>query len=76
MRPLKPILINLLINLLIGAALLFCGALILGGGNALLNAADSEVSLDLLSMGMTQDFEVAVEEGANIVRIGTAIFSA
>jgi hypothetical protein len=40
-----------------------------------LNAADSETSLDLLSMGMTQDFEVAVEEGANIVRIGTAIFS-
>jgi len=41
-----------------------------------LNAADSEAGLDLLSMGMTQDFEVAVEEGANIVRIGTAIFSA
>jgi pyridoxal phosphate enzyme (YggS family) len=40
-----------------------------------LNAADSETSLDLLSMGMTQDYEVAVEEGANIVRIGTAIFS-
>jgi len=28
-----------------------------------------------LSMGMTQDFEVAIEEGADIVRIGTAIFS-
>ena len=27
-----------------------------------------------LSMGMSGDFEVAVEEGANIVRIGTAIF--
>lgn len=27
-----------------------------------------------LSMGMTRDFEVAVEEGATIVRIGTAIF--
>ena len=27
-----------------------------------------------LSMGMTQDFEVAIEEGATIVRIGTAIF--
>jgi PLP dependent protein len=27
-----------------------------------------------LSMGMTQDFETAVEEGATIVRIGTAIF--
>ena len=25
-------------------------------------------------MGMSNDFEVAIEEGANIVRIGTAIF--
>ncbi|MEW6031636.1 MAG: YggS family pyridoxal phosphate-dependent enzyme [Bacillota bacterium] len=32
------------------------------------------VSLDLLSMGMTQDFEVAISEGANLVRIGSAIF--
>jgi len=28
-----------------------------------------------LSMGMTQDFEVAVEEGATMVRVGTAIFA-
>jgi uncharacterized pyridoxal phosphate-containing UPF0001 family protein len=27
-----------------------------------------------LSMGMSQDFEVAIEEGATIVRVGTAIF--
>lgn len=27
-----------------------------------------------LSMGMTSDFEVAIEEGANMLRIGTAIF--
>jgi pyridoxal phosphate enzyme (YggS family) len=27
-----------------------------------------------LSMGMTQDFEIAIEEGATMVRIGTAIF--
>ena len=27
-----------------------------------------------LSMGMTQDYEVAIEEGANMVRIGTAVF--
>lgn len=27
-----------------------------------------------LSMGMTQDYEVALEEGSNMVRIGTAIF--
>ena len=29
---------------------------------------------DSLSMGMSDDFEVAIEEGANLVRIGTAIF--
>ena len=29
---------------------------------------------DMLSMGMTHDFTVAIEEGANVVRIGTAIF--
>ena len=32
------------------------------------------VEMEYLSMGMTNDFEVAIEEGANIVRIGTAIF--
>jgi pyridoxal phosphate enzyme (YggS family) len=30
--------------------------------------------LPALSMGMTHDFEVAIEEGATLVRIGTAIF--
>jgi uncharacterized pyridoxal phosphate-containing UPF0001 family protein len=29
-----------------------------------------------LSMGMTADFEVAIEEGATLVRVGTAIFGA
>ena len=29
---------------------------------------------DILSMGMTHDYKIAVEEGANIVRVGTAIF--
>ena len=32
------------------------------------------VSLDQLSMGMTHDYPIAVEEGATIVRIGTALF--
>ena len=32
------------------------------------------ISLEELSMGMSHDFEVAVEEGATMVRIGTAIF--
>ena len=35
-----------------------------------------EVSMQHLSMGMTQDFPVAVEEGATFVRVGTAIFGA
>jgi uncharacterized pyridoxal phosphate-containing UPF0001 family protein len=29
---------------------------------------------NLLSMGMSGDYEVAVEEGANLVRVGRAIF--
>lgn len=32
------------------------------------------IDMDYLSMGMSNDFEVAIEEGANMVRIGTAIF--
>ena len=32
------------------------------------------VSMDVLSMGMSHDFEVAIEEGSTCVRIGTAIF--
>jgi len=31
-------------------------------------------NFNTLSMGMSGDFEVAIEEGANMVRIGTAIF--
>lgn len=34
------------------------------------------VSMDVLSMGMTNDYIVAVEEGATLVRVGTAIFGA
>jgi PLP dependent protein len=32
------------------------------------------VKLDQLSMGMTNDFEVAIEEGATLIRVGSAIF--
>ena len=32
------------------------------------------VKMDYLSMGMTEDFEIAIEEGANMVRIGRGIF--
>ncbi|MGI5978189.1 MAG: YggS family pyridoxal phosphate-dependent enzyme [Oscillospiraceae bacterium] len=34
------------------------------------------ISMDFLSMGMSGDFEDAIAEGANIVRVGTAIFGA
>lgn len=34
------------------------------------------VLMQLLSMGMSADYEVAVEEGANLVRVGTGIFGA
>ena len=32
------------------------------------------VDMDVLSMGMTNDYEVAIEEGATMIRVGTAIF--
>lgn len=32
------------------------------------------VSMNILSMGMTGDYEVAIEEGATMVRVGTGIF--
>ena len=34
------------------------------------------ISMDILSMGMTLDFETAIEEGATHVRVGTGIFGA
>jgi PLP dependent protein len=37
-------------------------------------AAASGIALSELSMGMTEDFEMAVEEGATMVRIGRAVF--
>lgn len=33
-------------------------------------------NIEYLSMGMTHDYEIAIEEGANIIRVGTAIFGA
>jgi pyridoxal phosphate enzyme (YggS family) len=41
-----------------------------------LAALARELGLPKLSMGTTQDFEVAIEEGATAVRVGTAIFGA
>ena len=41
-----------------------------------ISAAVPGVQMDQLSMGMTDDFEVAIEEGATIIRVGRAIFGA
>ena len=38
--------------------------------------APAAVGLDELSMGMSGDFEIAIEEGATVVRVGQAIFGA
>ncbi len=40
----------------------------------LIKAGVGEEHFNLLSMGMSGDYEVAIEEGANLVRVGTAIF--
>jgi uncharacterized pyridoxal phosphate-containing UPF0001 family protein len=40
----------------------------------LLDAGAPAERLGELSMGMSHDFEVAIEEGATMVRVGTAIF--
>jgi len=40
----------------------------------IVSAALPGISMDELSMGMTDDFEVAIEEGATIIRVGRAIF--
>ena len=34
------------------------------------------LSLDTLSMGMSADFEAAIQEGATLVRLGTILFGA
>ena len=43
-------------------------------GNGCGPAAVDRPPFDTLSMGMSSDFEIAVEEGATLVRIGTALF--
>jgi len=40
----------------------------------ILEAAIPNIEMDVLSMGMTHDFEVAIEEGATYLRVGTALF--
>ena len=38
------------------------------------NKKIDNVNMDVLSMGMTNDYEVAIEEGSTLVRVGTGIF--
>ncbi len=40
----------------------------------ILKIAPDLIGFDIVSMGMSGDWQIAVEEGANLVRIGTAIF--
>ena len=39
-------------------------------------SAPASIALEELSMGMSGDFEIAIEEGATVVRVGQAIFGA
>jgi len=43
-------------------------------GDHIKNENIPNISMDELSMGMTGDFEAAIQEGATMVRVGTAIF--
>ncbi|NPV43132.1 MAG: YggS family pyridoxal phosphate-dependent enzyme [Firmicutes bacterium] len=38
------------------------------------NLKGRNIDIEYLSMGMTNDFEVAIEEGSNMIRVGTGIF--
>ena len=38
--------------------------------------AVNAAQFDTLSMGMSEDFEIAIEEGATLIRVGSAIFGA
>ena len=40
------------------------------------NADNNNIEMKVLSMGMTGDYQVAIEEGATMVRVGTGIFGA
>ncbi|MEC9416068.1 MAG: alanine racemase, partial [Pseudomonadota bacterium] len=42
--------------------------------NQLESLNKNNLNLDTLSMGMTNDFRAAIQEGSTIIRIGTALF--
>ena len=41
---------------------------------SLKKAGAEGIDMEILSMGMSGDFEAAIDEGANMVRVGTGIF--
>ena len=53
-----------------------CFVLLRGLRDRLRQQAPDGMALDDLSMGMSGDFEIAIEEGATVVRVGQAIFGA
>lgn len=53
-----------------------CFVLLRGLRDRLRQRAPAGIVLDELSMGMSGDFEIAIEEGATVVRVGQAIFGA
>lgn len=53
-----------------------CFRLLHGLRDRLRQSAPASLCLDELSMGMSGDFEMAIEEGATVVRIGQALFGA
>ncbi len=53
-----------------------CFVLLRGLRDQLRQSAPAGIALDELSMGMSGDFEIAIEEGATVVRVGQAIFGA
>lgn len=40
----------------------------------IINKNIDNISMEILSMGMTNDYEVAIEEGSTMIRVGTGIF--
>ncbi|AEJ19728.1 YggS family pyridoxal phosphate-dependent enzyme [Gracilinema caldarium] len=44
------------------------------GAQKILQQRFPEITFNVLSMGMSNDFELAIEEGSNLLRIGTALF--
>ena len=46
----------------------------LAAARSLLSSRFPQADWSSLSMGMTNDFEIAIEEGSTLVRVGTAIF--